>query len=212
MSTKIILTRHGHVAGIAPPRFRGRENIPLTDLGQQQAEAVAERIARLWRPQAIYTSPMQRCIDTGAAIAKACGLAGTAIDALNDLDYGDWQWKTHAEVAAFASNAYETWHRSPQLIRFPKGESLQDLVARTSEAVRLVLRDHRDHTVALVGHDCVNRALLLQVLDQPLSAYWRITLDPCGLTEIDIIDGRFSVRRINDIGHLEALSQPARED
>jgi probable phosphoglycerate mutase len=209
MSTKIILTRHGHVAGIAPPRFRGRENIPLTDLGRRQARAVAERISRLWRPRAVYTSPMQRCIDTGDAIAKACGLAGTAIDALNDLDYGDWQWKTYAEVEVSSPDAYATWHRSPQLVRFPKGESLQDLVARTGEAVRLVLRDHGDQIVVLVGHDSVNRALLLQLLDQPLSAYWRIAFDPCGLTEIDFNDGRFSVRRVNDIGHLEALARPA---
>jgi hypothetical protein len=46
--TKVILTRHGHVEGISPERFRGRTDLPLTELGQAQAKAVATRIARAW--------------------------------------------------------------------------------------------------------------------------------------------------------------------
>ncbi len=55
-----------------------------------------------------------------------------------------------------------------------------------------------------VGHDSVNRALLLQLLDQPLSAYWRLSLDPCGVSEVDTVAGQARARRINEIGHLRA--------
>jgi Histidine phosphatase superfamily (branch 1) len=58
--TKIILTRHGHVEGITPARFRGRTELPLTELGQAQAKAVAARIAKTWNPVKVYTSPMGR--------------------------------------------------------------------------------------------------------------------------------------------------------
>jgi phosphoserine phosphatase len=205
LATKIILTRHGDVPGIEPVRFRGREDIPLTDLGRKQADAVGARIASLWRPVTIYTSPLQRCVYTGNAIAKASGISCGAIDDLNDLHYGAWQWKTHVEIKSSSPELYTMWHRSPHLIRFPGGESLQDLVARTSNVIRQVLRKHPGHTVVLVGHDSVNRALVLQILDQPLSAYWRIHFDPCGLTEIDFVDGGPTVKRINDVGHLEIL-------
>ncbi|MFZ0729784.1 MAG: histidine phosphatase family protein, partial [Methylovirgula sp.] len=70
---KLILTRHGHVDGIDPERFRGRTDLPLTELGRGQVKAVAARIAALWTPAAIYTSPMSRCVATGDAIAQACG-------------------------------------------------------------------------------------------------------------------------------------------
>jgi hypothetical protein len=59
-------------------------------------------------------------------------------------------------------------------VRFPDGESPQDLAARTADALRLVLARHGNDTIVLVGHDSVNRALLLQLMDLPLSAYWRI--------------------------------------
>ncbi|MGC2222734.1 MAG: histidine phosphatase family protein, partial [Methylocella sp.] len=84
--TKIILTRHGHVEGIKPARFRGRTELPLTELGRAQAKAVAARIAKTWNPAKVYTSPMGRCVATGQEIARACRVASEPIEALNDLD------------------------------------------------------------------------------------------------------------------------------
>jgi len=89
------------------------------------------------------------------------------------------------------------------LVRFPNGESLQDLVARTSDALRTVLARHPAETVVMVGHDSVNRALLLQLLDQPLAAYWKLAQDPCTLNEIEIAGDKVQVLRINDTSHLD---------
>jgi len=66
MPTKIILTRHGHVEGIEPRRFRGRADVPLTPLGIEQAKQTAIKISSAWQPSVVYTSPMVRCISTGA--------------------------------------------------------------------------------------------------------------------------------------------------
>jgi phosphoserine phosphatase len=208
MVTRIILTRHGHVDGIKPPRFRGRTDIPLTALGVAQANATAGRIAAISRPTAIYTSPMGRCIATGEAIARACGVQSQVLDQLNDLDYGSWQWKTYDEIRRSFAEQYETWHTAPQMFRFPQGESLQDLVSRAADVLRNVLQRHRDQTVILVSHDSVNRALLTQVLDQPLSAYSRIVIEPCGITEIELVDNIARVLRVNETQHLGAIAQP----
>lgn len=199
---KLILTRHGHVDGIDPERFRGRTDLPLTELGRGQVKAVAARIAALWTPAAIYTSPMSRCVATGDAIAQACGVERRILDDLNDLDYGLWQWETYEAVSRAWPEQFAAWKSTPHLIRFPDGDLLQDLVARTANAVRFVLSRHAAETVVLVGHDSVNRALLLQLLDQPLSAYWRLTQAPCTLNEIDIVEGVIRVQKINDTSHL----------
>ncbi|MGA7328124.1 MAG: histidine phosphatase family protein [Rhodomicrobium sp.] len=202
MATTIIVTRHGHVEGIDPPRFRGREDVSLTSLGVKQAKATAKRIAALWEPTIVYTSPMTRCVATGAAIAEACHAPAKIMPSLNDLDYGTWQWKTHQEVAKHFPDDYATWFHAPHLFRFPEGESLQDLVARAAEALRRVLQQHRDQTAVLVGHDSVDRALLTQVLDQPLSAYWRLHLEPCGISEIRFEGLEPRVLRLNETFHL----------
>src|SRR5712671_6538953 len=98
--TKLILVRHGHVEGISPERFRGRAELPLTELGRREAEITARRIAATWRPAAIYTSPMGRCVETGTAIGKPFGLSSSAMPGLNDIDYGDWQGLTTDEARA----------------------------------------------------------------------------------------------------------------
>ena len=201
--TRILLTRHGHVEGIKPERFRGREPLELTARGRAEAQALARRIAGAWRPRQIYTSPMSRCVATGAAIAEACAIAAAICDDLNDIDYGAWQFKTFDQAKSENPALFAAWFATPHLIRFPNGEALQDLVARTANALRLFLDRHPDDTIVLVGHDSVNRALLLELLDQPLSAYWRVAQHPCCLNEIDVVAGKICVQRINETRHLE---------
>jgi phosphoserine phosphatase len=203
--TKILLTRHGHIEGIKPERFRGREPLALTALGRKQAAAVAQRIAGAWQPSHIHTSPMSRCIETATTIAKACGVAAKTCDDLNDIDYGAWQFKTYDDAEKQDAALFLAWFATPHLVRFPNGESLQDLAARVANALRMVLARHPDETIVLVSHDSVNRALLIELLDLPLSDYWRLAQDPCCLNEIDITGGKVRIQRINETAHLDTI-------
>jgi probable phosphoglycerate mutase len=204
--TKIILTRHGHVEGIKPERFRGREPLQLTARGVAEASALAQRIAARWRPSHIYTSPMGRCIATAAAIARATATPSKTCADLNDIDYGAWQFKSFADAKTQDPALFAAWFASPQLVRFPNGESLQDLTARTANALRMVLARHPEETVVLVGHDSVNRALLLELLELPLSAYWRFAQEPCCINEIDVGAAGVRVRGVNATQHLETVA------
>lgn len=203
--SKILLVRHGHVEGIAPARFRGREDVPLSALGVRQAQAVAAWIASDWRPVQVYTSPLQRCFQTARAIADACGIELRPLPQLCDLHYGSWQWRTHEEVRARWPGEFARWFAAPESVRFPEGESLQELAARVADALRSILQWHAEETVVLVAHDSSNRALLLQLLDLPLSHYWRLSQAPCGVSEIDLTGDQTLVLRINETHHLRAL-------
>jgi phosphoserine phosphatase len=204
--TKIILTRHGHVDGILPLRFRGQTELSLTARGRAQVIATAARIAARWQPRLVYTSPMGRCIATGEAIANACRATRESINDLIDFNYGAWQWRTVDEVRATWPDLLAAWYATPHLVRFPNGDALQDLVARTANAIRFIAARHPDDVVVMVGHETANRAILLQLLDQPLSAYWRLAQEPCAINEIEITDGRVRVDCINDVSHLSGIS------
>jgi broad specificity phosphatase PhoE len=200
--TKLILVRHGHVQGISPERFRGRAELPLTELGRREAELTAQRIVASWRLAAIYISPMSRAVDTGAAIAKPFGLSASAMPGLNDIDYGEWQGLTNDEVRARWPEELDTWHRHPDWAALPHGETLQQVLARVVAALREVVRHHPDETVVLVAHDSVNRVLLLHTLELPLSRYWRFKQRPCCINELDFgVDG-FVILGINQTDHL----------
>lgn len=206
MPTTLLIIRHGDVPGIDPPTFRGRAELALTALGRQQAELTATYIQRAWRASEVLTSPLQRCVETGSMIAKAAGVRSRIVEGLNDLDYGAWQMKPHALARAENPALFAGWLAFPHRVRFPGGESLQALVARTGEVLREILAGPGDRTIVLVGHDSVNRALLLQLLDMPLSSYWTFVQRPCGISEVQIEDQRARAVRINETAHLYAAS------
>lgn len=132
-----------------------------------------------------------------------CSLTAETCDELNDIDYGAWQFKSFEQAKLHDPTLFTAWFATPHLVRFPNGESLQDLAARSVNTLRLVLVRHPDDTVALVSHDSVNRALLFQFLDLSLSSYWRIAQHPCCVNEIDIVDGKICVLRINETSHFD---------
>jgi phosphoserine phosphatase len=202
---KLLLVRHGHVDGIRPERFRGRRDVPLSQQGVQQAIEVAEHIAQRQRPVAVYTSPLRRCTETASAIAAATGIEVQVLADLIDLDYGDWQWLTRDDVRNRWPDLIERWDTAPHLVRFPHGDSFQDLIARISNVLRMLIDRHAGDTVVIVGHDSGNRALLLQLLDQPASSFWRFTQDPCGLSDIEIAGNGARLIRLNDTSYLRDL-------
>jgi probable phosphoglycerate mutase len=201
---RILLTRHGHVEGISPERFRGRADIPLTETGLAQAGALANRIADESRPAAIYASPLRRCMATGEAISTVTGALLHAMESLLDIDYGAWQCRTFDVVREHWPALFGLWRSTPHLVRFPEGESLQDLFARAADAIRFVLELYDDETVVLIGHDSVNKAILLQILDQPPSAYWKLVQGPCALNELHVTRDHARVLSINDASHLRS--------
>jgi phosphoserine phosphatase len=205
-STTVLLVRHGHVPGIEPPTFRGRADIQLTDRGINEAGWTGKWIAQRWRPTIVYTSPRQRCINTGRAIASQCRLETQVMSHLDDLNYGAWQSKSHEAAAAEYPRMFQLWQTAPQWVRFPEGESLQDLLVRAAEALRVVIENHPSQTVVMVSHDSFIRVALMHLLDQPLSAYWKLAQAPCAISEIALLPGGCAViQTVNQTTHLEAM-------
>lgn len=203
--TRIILTRHGHVNWIAPERFRGRADLPLTERGTAEARLTSRRVAALGSVAAVYTSPMTRSLRTAQIIAEPFSLDAQPIDALNDIHYGEWQGLTPDEARARWPDKVELWYRRPDLVAIPGGESLQDLLVRVAHALRVVVERHPEETVVLVGHDSVNRVILLHALELPLSRYWLLAQAPCAINEIIATRDGFLVHSVNETRHLDTV-------
>lgn len=202
---RIILIRHGHVEGIAPERFRGRADLPLTDLGRRQAELTARRVAR-YQPAALYSSTLRRTIETAEPLARVCSLSIQETWAFNDIDYGRWQGLTPDEARIRWPDEIEQWYRAPQLVSIPGGEALADVLARITSALYPLLRTYSHQTIAIVAHDTVNRVLLLHALELTQRAFWKIAQDPGAINVLDYDrEHQFTVRSLNDSGHLEGV-------
>jgi broad specificity phosphatase PhoE len=199
--TRIILVRHGQTAwnigAGAGERFRGRIDLPLDDTGQAQARALAERLAD--QPiAAIYASPLKRAVETARPIAQQLGLPVQPLAGIMDINYGDWQGLSPAEVATAHPELYRRWLGTPHRVKFPNGESLRQVRLRGMTALKMIAARHESEVILLVAHQVVNKVLVCAMLGLGNSHFWRIRQDNACINIFEHQDGIFTAVLIND--------------
>ncbi|AIF48271.1 histidine phosphatase family protein [Dyella japonica] len=199
--TTLLLIRHGEVEGITPPTFRGRLDLALTENGRHQIALTRDHLSRHWKLDAIYCSPLSRCVLTAGGIGSAFGLEGVTQAGLIDIDYGNWSSLPVADVEQRWPHEASFWKTAPHRFRIPGGESLQEVAARATDTLAAILDAHPQQTVAVVTHDSVIRVLLCHLAGLPLSSYWLFQPSPCGISVIHAGDG-FAIPAINHTQHL----------
>jgi phosphoserine phosphatase len=157
------------------------------------------------KPDAVYTSPLGRCLETGAAIAAPFRIERLPVDGLSDINYGEWQGLTREEAKERWPEEVALWFSAPRLAVIPGGETLAAVLSRTTAALRDILGSHSEGTVVVVGHDSVNRVLLLHAMELPLSRYWHLRQDPCAINELFFDNRSFVIASINATQHLVEL-------
>ncbi|KZC20243.1 MULTISPECIES: histidine phosphatase family protein [Rhodanobacter] len=200
--TTLILVRHGEVEGLDPPTFHGRIVLPLTDTGAKQAALTQEIMHARWAVEAIYCSPLTRCVRTADIINEAFRLNTVPHQGLTDIDYGAWTNIPADEVGKRWPRELGRWKSQPHGCRVPGGESLQEVAARVIATFNTLLDAHARGTVAIVTHDSVLRVLLCHVMGLPLSSYWLFNPTPCGISVVSHDENRFTVHSINETQHL----------
>lgn len=202
---KIILVRHGQTEWNRVERFRGRADVPLNETGLAQAEATGRRVADEWRPVAVYSSPLSRAIKTAEAIARHFNLSVQPHSGLIDIDYGEWQGLSPAEVRERWPDELTNWYEHPHLARIPAGETLEALRIRALQTVNQLAGIHPDETIVLVGHTVINRIILLGVLGLKNDRFWRLRQDTCAINVFESENGDYTLVSLNDTCHLRSL-------
>lgn len=200
--TSILLVRHGQTAWNRDERFRGQVDIPLDEVGRQQAEAIGRRISGQWKPVAIYASSLQRCLQTAAPISRACDVQTTVHDGLLDINYGACAGMSMPEFAAQHPGLDAAWRQSPHTVQFPEGETLDDVRRRAEETVVEIVSSFPDQTVVLVTHVVVCRLILCSLLGLDASHFWQFEPATASLTIFDISPERNVLLSLNDTCHL----------
>ena len=206
--TTTLLLRHGQTELSVERRFAGRGDVPLTDVGRQQAAAAAARLAARGGIDLVICSPLSRARHTAEAVADATGAALLVDDDLAETDFGDWEGLTFAEVMARWPEQMSAWMASAEAAP-PAGESLASAARRALAALDRLLADHPRKTVVVVSHVTPIKTIICRALLAPPAALFRIHLDVASLSEVDwFADGPALLRSLNDTAHLRADAAP----
>ena len=208
--TQIILARHGETEWNVKEIFRGRIDIELNKTGVKQAKLLAEHLSNS-KINAIYSSPLARALKTAKIIADHHKLDVEVTPGLIDLNYGEWQGLAHQEVKNKYKELYVKWIEIPHQVKFPSGESLNDVRERAVAMVNNAIAEYGG-TVALVSHRVVNKVLICALLGLDNSHFWNIRLDTCGITTFAYENGRFILSKHNDTSFLKPLHKAPLSD
>lgn len=215
--TTIYLVRHGEVAGNTGEHrtFAGARDLPLNEMGLRQKEAVADALQNE-KIEAVYASTLQRAFQTGESIAARHGLPVAGMDALREVNYGDWEGLSESDIARDYAELWKERVADPWNIAPPDGESYSMLWARLEPAWKQIIEDNAGQTVVVVGHNGSLRVLLCELLDAPPANARRLQIGNCSLTKVEIGDTKtipggqlegppVVISYINSTAHLKHL-------
>ena len=203
---EIILARHGETDWNASETFRGRADIPLNETGRKQAEMLGEYLGQE-KIDFIYSGPLKRAVETAGAIAGRQKLKVNYVENLNDFHFGDWQGLSGSEVAEKYPELYRDWLDTPEQVKIPGGESLEDVRSRAVPFVEDAIMRCGEGRIVFVSHRVVNKVLVCSLLGLALSHFWNIEIDTCGITRFNCDDGRLVLTGHNDTSFLHSLGK-----
>jgi broad specificity phosphatase PhoE len=151
------LVRHGESEANAAHRFAGRTDSPLTELGRQQAEVVAEALANVPFDR-IVSSPLSRCRDTALVIARPHQLPVDLEPDLVEIDVGERTGTPFDEVRGLPE-----W-RDDGFVAWPRGETLDQVLSRAHRVITRIAAESAGQRVLVVGHGGVTRILMSHFL------------------------------------------------
>ena len=196
----MFLVRHGLTAQTGHRLYGRTAGIDLDERGRAQAEELIARFEGV-RLTAIYSSPLERCVQTVEPLAAARRMTIRTEPDLLEMEAGDWTGRTLAQVRRTA--AWRTVQQTPSEFRFPGGgEAFPDAQTRAVGAVERIARRHRRGAVVVATHGDIVRIVLAHLAGTPLDDFQRFVIDTAGVSAVFVGGERPHVLLVNDTGGL----------
>jgi broad specificity phosphatase PhoE len=196
MSHEVFLIRHGETVHNANSIAQGWSDSALSERGQAQVRALAERVALL-RPDALFCSPLERAMSTARPIAMATGLPIVQLDDLREMNFGQWEGQSFRDIRANDAEAARRWMDDPDEA-CPGGESHNDVRARMARALAATAEAAKP---VIVTHGTALRLGATVLLDAPIEVARHLAQDNASISIFVRRGERMVLKLWNDTSH-----------
>ncbi|HET6445105.1 MAG TPA: MSMEG_4193 family putative phosphomutase [candidate division Zixibacteria bacterium] len=209
--SQILLVRHGQNEWVSKNRLAGwTPAVHLNDQGKNEVILLAERLAHL-PIRAIYSSPLERCLETADPIAESHGLETIELEAVGEVRYGKWEGKKIKKLAKKRS-WYAVQHY-PSRFQFPGGETMRQVQQRAVNAIENLCKRHSEEMIVIVSHADVIKLLMAHYLGLHIDLFQRIGISPASISIVAISkSGPVRVLRMNDYGPIKSLEKESKKE
>jgi probable phosphomutase (TIGR03848 family) len=192
----LLLIRHGDNDYKKNGRFAGHlPAIHLNEHGQEQARQLGEALEDV-PLTAIYSSPLERALETAMPIAATRGLDILIDTGLIETNIGKWQGRSLNVVRL--TKVWKTVQTAPSRFQFPGGESFHECQARVVTALDAILRTHKSKDIlACVFHADPIKLAVAHYLGLPLDYFQRLGCDTGSVTVLSIREMGASLMKLN---------------
>lgn len=204
MGTQFLLIRHASVDAIGRYLAGRKAGIHLNQKGKLEAEKLAGRLEAV-EFDAIYTSPLERALETAAPLGRVKHLRVNVLEELTDIDFGDWTGAAFSDLERSAE-----WHRFNRFrasTRVPGGESMLDVQHRMVSVLESMRRGRRQQSVAVVSHCDPIRAVLMHYLGANLDCIQRIAIEPASVSVVELNSGEPQILSMNELGESSTVER-----
>jgi len=201
--TQLLLIRHGENEYTRTGRLAGwTKGVHLNEAGQKQAQALAEQLSKA-PLTGIYSSPLERALETETPLAKAKGLKVQIREGLGEVRYGEWTGKSLKRLAH--TKLWRVVQQQPSAMEFPEGETLRAVQARAVEAIEEIARAHAKdkRMVVAVSHGDVIKLIVAYYLGMPLDLFQRIVISTASVTALRLGPGHPTLVKLNETFPLD---------
>jgi broad specificity phosphatase PhoE len=176
--TDILLVRHGQTDWNVAGRIQGQSDIPLNQIGINQANIFAERFNGD-HYEAVFSSDMQRAIQTAHIIAERLNVPVFTDKRLREVNHGRWEGMFIKDLLDNHRHEYEAFRNDPINSRPPGGETLSEAAGRMEAAVTTAAVQFPTQRIVLVSHGLALAVLLCKVKKIPLHQSNLFKLNNC---------------------------------
>ncbi|MGQ0678220.1 MAG: histidine phosphatase family protein [Actinomycetota bacterium] len=198
----LFLVRHA-LTPVTGTQLTGRlPGFNLSDTGRQQAQSAGQRLTGV-PLKAVYSSPLERCMQTAGAIAELHKLQVQQVPEMTEVDYGDWQGKSLKALSA--TKGWQKLRARPGDFRFPGGETIREAQTRAVGALEALRVKHKDRPVVVCSHADMIRLAVAAYLGLAIDLYDRINIAPASITTVHLGDGVPRLLNLGDAGSQAEL-------
>ncbi len=202
---RLMVVRHGATLHNLDGRFTGQVDAPLSPLGERQAEALADRLARM-RFDVIISSDLVRARATAEAIARRHDQPVMIEAALREISMGDWEGRAVSEIKRDQPELLARIESDPTgHTSAPGGETWTQFSARTHDALARWRAEYPGGRVLWVAHGGTVSVLLLNALGLSYERRQQFKRGNASLFELDYRSRGVFIMRVNDTSHLDHL-------